>query len=326
MRNEVDGVVQAASTDGNSSENDNTSVGGLGSPAQVSVESVQAAVLETSIRDVLERSEQRYRRLIANLPDVTWTAVKDGSTVYISENVASIYGYTAKEVCSGGPALWFGRIHSEDVGPVRDAYNELFSHDKPFDSEYRIQHKNGKWMWIHDRALRTYEEGGVRYADGVFSDISGRKRAEQALLESERRHRFLFEHNLAGVFRASAHGKLLDCNPALIKMLGYGSREELLQHTTADILFDPSEERDLLIRMARESVLFNEEIRLRHKDGKLIWALHNVGLIKGTNGEPDVVEGTVFDISRRRQAEQIIWSSCSSSTRPGRSKPTRTPR
>ena len=50
-----------------------------------------------------------------------------------------------------------------------------------FDVEYQVQRKDGQWIWIHDRAYRTYERDGVRYADGVFTDITERKRAEEEL-------------------------------------------------------------------------------------------------------------------------------------------------
>lgn len=256
--------------------------------------------------ELLRRSEERYRRLIANLPDVTWTSSEDGQTTYISLNVESVYGYTAEEICARGAGLWFGRVHPEDLERVSQGFQNLFSKNQSFDAEYRIQHKNGEWIWVHDRALRTHTDNGVRYADGVFSDITARKRAELALIASERRYRSLFENNLSAVFRAAAGGKILDCNPALVTMLGYQSRRELLQRSTADILCDSGEERVLLDRLASEGSLSNYEIRLKRKDGTPVWALHNIALLPGEDGQPAVIEGTAFDISRRRRAEEEL--------------------
>lgn len=256
--------------------------------------------------EMLRRSEERYRRLVANLPDVTWTSSENGQTTYISQNVESVYGYTPEEICTRGEELWFGRIHPEDVERVSRGFQNLFSKNESFDAEYRIQHKNGEWIWVHDRALRTHTDKGVRYADGVFSDVTARKRAELALIGSEKRYRSLFENNLSAVFRAAAGGKILDCNPALVAMLGYGSREELLQRSAADILYDPGEERALLGQLAREASLSNYEIRLKRKDGAPVWALHNVALLQSEDGQPAVIEGTAFDISRRRRAEEEL--------------------
>jgi len=256
--------------------------------------------------EMLQRSEERYRRLVANLPDVTWTSSEDGQTTYISQNVEDVYGYTAEEICTRGDELWFGRIHPEDLERVSRGFRDLFSQNESFDVEYRVQHKNGEWIWVHDRALRTHIENGVRYADGVFSDVTARKRAELALIGSERRYRSLFENNLSAVFRAAAGGQILDCNPALVAMLGYASREELLQRSTADLLYDSGEERALLGQLAKEGSLSNYEIRLKRKDGTPVWALHNIALLQSEDGQPPVIEGTAFDISRRRRAEQEL--------------------
>jgi len=255
---------------------------------------------------MLRQSEERYGRLVANLPDVTWTAAENGHTTYISRNVESVYGFSAEEICERGEELWFGRIHPDDLARVSQAFQNLFANDQSFDAEYRVQRKDGEWIWIHDRALRTHVENGVRYADGVFSDITARKRAEQAVRDSEKRYRLLFENNLSAVFRAVAGGRLLQCNPALVSMLGYASREELLQQNTSDILYDAEEERNLLAALTRHGTLTNYEIRLRRKDGKPVWALHNVAVSQTEDGGPRIIEGTAFDISVRKQAQERV--------------------
>lgn len=254
--------------------------------------------------EMLRRSEERYGRLIANLPDVTWSAAENGEIIYISSNVEAVYGFTAEEICARREELWLRRIHPEDVARVLQSLQRLFSKNQTFDEEYRLQRKDGEWIWIHDRALRTYLENGLRFADGVLSDITSRKRAEQALLQSERRYRLLFENNLAGVFRATSTGKLLECNPAMVSMLGYDSQQHLLQRSTSEILFNPAEEPALIAALA-EGGVHNYEIRLKRKDGSPVWALHNVILTREEDGRP-VIEGTVFDISRRRRAEQEV--------------------
>jgi diguanylate cyclase (GGDEF)-like protein/PAS domain S-box-containing protein len=255
--------------------------------------------------EMLRQSEERYGRLVANLPDVTWTAAEDGHTTYVSRNVESVYGYTTEEICERGEELWFGRIHPDDLPRVSQSFQNLFLRKESFNAEYRVQRKDGEWIWIHDRALRTHVEDGVRYADGVFSDITARKQAEQKLLESEKRYRLLFENNLSAVFRAVVGGRILECNPALVAMLGYSSRQELLQRSTTDILYDDGEERDLMSVLATEGAMRNHEIRLKRKDGSPVWALHNVLLTKNEDGQP-IIEGTAFDISRRRRAEQEL--------------------
>src|SRR5450755_1248508 len=138
--------------------------------------------------------------------------------------------------------MWLQTVHPDDLQRVGESYRALFSRGERFDVEFRARCKDGRFIWVHDRAFRTHTENGVLFADGIVSDITARKQAELARMESEQRYRLLFERNLAGMFRAQAGGKMLDCNPALVRMLGYDSPADLVGRTAAEILFDPAEE------------------------------------------------------------------------------------
>ncbi len=132
--------------------------------------------------EALRESEEKFRSLVTNIPDVIWTADHEDKTTFISANIERIYGYTPEEIYQAGDdALWFGRIHPDDVGHVEETYESLFARAEKFDVEYQIQHKDGHWVWLHDRAIATYEKDGVMYADGVFSDITERKRLAEQL-------------------------------------------------------------------------------------------------------------------------------------------------
>jgi len=130
-------------------------------------------------KERLQKSEEKYRSLVANIPDVTWTVDSEGRTVFISPNVQKVYGLTLEEVCQEGDRLRLGHIHPRDIDRVKEAFRDLFHKNQKFDVEYQVQRKDGVWIWLHDCAVATYERDGVRYADGVFSDITERKRSER---------------------------------------------------------------------------------------------------------------------------------------------------
>ena len=134
----------------------------------------------------IQESEDRFRRLLANLPDVAWTSDIHGNTTYVSANVEALSGYTAEDIYRSGDDLWFGRIHEDDRRSVLEACSALVSESRPFDLEYRFQRKDGRWIWIRDRALRPSLSEGVFYAHGVLSDITDRKLAEEAMQRSQR--------------------------------------------------------------------------------------------------------------------------------------------
>jgi PAS domain S-box-containing protein len=126
----------------------------------------------------LQRSEERYRALVTHIPAVTWLADDRSGAIFVSPNVAQVIGYTADELTAGGKDAWFARIHPDDVETVRRHYEALEFRREPFDLEYRLRHRDGAWIWVHDCAISTYVRDGVVYFAGVLTDISARKEAE----------------------------------------------------------------------------------------------------------------------------------------------------
>jgi PAS domain S-box-containing protein len=134
----------------------------------------------------LRQREAQYRRLIENIPEIVWTADEYGNPVLISERITSVFGYTPEEIRREGERLWFGRVHPEDRDRVREAYARLFSENRPFDVEYRMQHRDGHWMTWHDRAVATVEREGKLYADGLVSNITEPRKLEEQLRQLQK--------------------------------------------------------------------------------------------------------------------------------------------
>lgn len=132
-------------------------------------------------KEALRRSEEQYRRILENMPDVAWTSDIHGRTRYVSPKVQTLLGFTNREIYAGGTRLWQNQIHPQDFGRVNQRFRELLEKDVAFDEEYRIRRKDGTWIWVHDRASRSHEINGVRCADGFVSDVTSRKQAEADL-------------------------------------------------------------------------------------------------------------------------------------------------
>jgi PAS domain S-box-containing protein len=133
----------------------------------------------------LRASEGNYRSLVANIPDIVWTADASSKLLYVSDSAEKILGYTADELIQGSGALWLDRIHPNDFPIVQLAYQMLFDKEEAFDVEYRIRRKDGQWIWLQSRAPSTYVREGTLCADGLLSDITQRKRAEEALQQAK---------------------------------------------------------------------------------------------------------------------------------------------
>jgi two-component system sensor histidine kinase/response regulator len=255
--------------------------------------------------EAVRQSEEKYRLLVTNIPDIVWTADSDGRCIFLTPNIEKIYGYTPQEICESG--VWYERIHPEDAGRVREQYVEMLRTGNGMSTEYRIQRKDGAWMWLDARAMSTYEAEGKRYTVGIASDITARKKTEAALRESEERYRRLFDRNLAGILRTSWDGRIVECNQAMARMLGYASGEELLGsgRRAADFYFDPADRKAFLAGLKLQKGVSNYELKLRHRDGRVVWALANLSVVKDEAAPEghELLEGTIIDISERKSVE-----------------------
>ena len=129
-----------------------------------------------------------------------------------------------------------------------------------------------------------------------------RKRA-RSLADSERRYRLLFERNLAGLYRSTLDGRILECNSALARILGYPSREEVLALNMHELHLDPEDREVTLAALLQQKFLVNYEISLRRRDGSPVWVLVNESLLEdGAGGS--LLEGSLIDITERKRAEE----------------------
>jgi PAS domain S-box-containing protein len=127
----------------------------------------------------VRQSETNYRNLVSTIPDASWTADADGRVLFMSENVRDICGFSPEEVVGGGLEFWVQWVHPDDRQVLRDRFQALFTQHQAYDFEYRFQRKDGQWIWLHARATVTYQRDGQTITNGILSDITKRKVAEE---------------------------------------------------------------------------------------------------------------------------------------------------
>ncbi len=132
------------------------------------------------VAQALRDSEEKYRSLIENVPDVTWRADAAGGYLFLSPNITKITGFGPEVLLAEDK---FFHIHPDDVQEVRQCYHDLFAKQQKFDIRYRHGHKDGGWLWFHDRANVIRKSGKTVYADGVCSDVTRMQEMEEELWE-----------------------------------------------------------------------------------------------------------------------------------------------
>jgi len=136
-----------------------------------------------------------------------------------------------------------------------------------------------------------------------------RKRAQEAVRESEERYRLLFERNLAGVYRITLTGRILECNDALAHMFGYRSREDLIERDVRTLYPAADRRRDFLDILLKDRSLVNHEMRGQRRDGSPVWTLENAALLADERAGEVIIEGTVTDITDRKHLEEQLRQS-----------------
>lgn len=133
--------------------------------------------------------------------------------------------------------------------------------------------------------------------------------ARSALKESESRYRNLFDRVPLGLFRTTPEGRILDANSALIEMLGFQSRSELLRCNASSLYVEPTDRLRWKAQLEKAGVVKGFQKRLKRKDGSVIWVEDNTTVVKDQDGKIVCFEGSIQDITHRKSVEEALKES-----------------
>jgi phosphoserine phosphatase RsbU/P len=140
-------------------------------------------------------------------------------------------------------------------------------------------------------------------------EIQKRQEADQALRLAEHKYQSIFEHALEGIFQTSQEGEYIAANPALVKMYGYGSFDELannINNIATQLYVDPHRRAEFIRLMQEHGQVLHFESEIRRRDGKTIWISENVRSIHDDAGNFLYYEGTVDDITELKLAREKL--------------------
>ena len=136
-----------------------------------------------------------------------------------------------------------------------------------------------------------------------------RRRAEEERRLAEEKYRGIFENAVEGIFQTTVEGRFVTANPALARMFGYDSPEDLLENVSSiaeQLYVDPEHRTEFRRLMLRDGFVFGFEIQAHRKDGGVVWVSVSARAVRDTKGEIVGYEGTVEDITERKQAERAL--------------------
>jgi PAS domain S-box-containing protein len=285
----------------------------------ISIESVEldgTTYLLSQIYDVTERRrleerlrirDRRFRAIFDNTFQFTGLLAPDGTMLEANQTALDFAGVTAEDVINRPfwETRWWTR-NRRTQERIREAVMEA-SHGKFVRFEIDVRGHGGIVAKI-DFSLKPLrdESGQIIYLIPEGRDITGLRKAEAALLESELRFRSAFELSPTGMALVGLDGRWLEVNRALCEILGY-SEGELRKLTFQDITHPDDLEVDLALTrqlFAGEIPSYQMEKRYIRKNGDVTWVLLIVSLISAADGTPLSALSQVVDITARKRAEQ----------------------
>lgn len=150
-----------------------------------------AAINREAAARALAEAEARFRGIVEHVPAAIYLDRADRSmkSVYVSPQIEDITGISQNE-WTEDPEAWIKVMHADDRDRVIGDYLASVDARAPWTAEYRVHTRDGRTIWVHDETTFIYDaEGSAAFLQGVIFDVTERKLAEQALLESEHRER-----------------------------------------------------------------------------------------------------------------------------------------
>lgn len=180
----------------------------------------------------LEESEKKYRTLVEGVPGIIYSYSTKSGGIYYNSQVQSVLGYSVSSLLEN-PKLWHDSIHPEDLKRVNKIIHN-FQTEISFEVEYRIKNAKGKWLWFYDKSIGRITDGEEIIIEGIATDITDRKLAENKLLESDRNMSTVLNNTQDAVVRIDRGFRNIFANPSLYSATGL-TPEQYLGKTNEEI-------------------------------------------------------------------------------------------
>ena len=253
-------------------------------------------ISEEKLRLAMQASKQGWFEL--NIPT---------GEIQVSDSYTKILGYEPDEF-SSTLNKWLSNIHPEDLDEIQYKFKECIFSGESRSMEYRRKTKSGEWVWLRSvgKVVEYDSKGNPLKMSGTHMDISDRKLAERELRVSEENFANLVESMPEGYYKSLPEGKFVYVNPAFVKMLGYDSKEELMNVNITEALYFSKKDRDVNAPQREEFNPVSEMYRLKKKDGSEIWIEDFCRYRKDEYGNTILHEGVCRDITARKKADEEL--------------------
>ncbi|MDK9700697.1 MAG: PAS domain S-box protein, partial [bacterium] len=266
---------------------------------------VNRDITELKLAEIeLRERERKWATLISNLPGFVYRCANDPNWTmdYISIGCREVTGYEPEDFFNNRKLSYNDIVDPQYQEPLWNKWQQVLSRRESFEGEYQIITANGETRWVWERGQGIFDENGnLLWLEGFITDITERKRAETALIESEAQFRRIVETANEGIWVMDRSCKTTFVNSRMLEMLGC-SMEILMENPIDFFMFKEDIEEHAEMMESREAGTSSiYEHRFKRSDGTTLWTIVSAAPIVSATGEYVGSFGMFTDITERKK-------------------------
>lgn len=256
----------------------------------------------------LKKSEHENRAVIDSISDIIFETDTKGALIYVNAAWPRITGFS---VMQSKDKDLFSLLHPQDQDKERESFELLVRGQKSaYRTFSRLRTIDGTFRAIElsISMMRRTADGQMNVV-GAITDVEERRRAERALGEAEKKYRAIVENAAWGIYQMTPEGIYLSANPSLVKILGYESSEDMLHkiRNAHDQVYGNERERKTFLREVDvKGMINNQEVQIFNRNEEPIWVSENIRAVKDESGSVLYYEGSLEDITNRKEADIML--------------------
>ena len=260
------------------------------------------------LNSALAVAEKDNRAIIDSVRDVIFEIDTEGTVLFLSMAWQHITGFEVER--SKGSNI-FSILYPDDQDKQREDYALFIKGQKQaYNTFTRLRISDGTFRAVElsISMVRRDKNDNLRVV-GTLTDVEERRRAERALAEAEKKYRMIVENAAGGLYQLTPEGIYLSANPAMANILGYDSSAEMLRLTknAHGYVYPEKNERDRLMdTLQAQEQIFGYETQVLTKEKKKIWVRENIRLVKDEQNIVLYYEGSMEDITQRKEADMAL--------------------
>ncbi len=290
-----------------------------GSPIRDSDGTMLGSVLvfrdQSSERDAernLRESERKLSTLLSNLPGMSYRCRNDRQWTmeFVSEGCNTLTGYQPEDLLYNNKLSYNDLIHSDDREWIWVKWQDVLKSRRKFAEEYRILTNDGRLKWVWEQGQGIFSDNGTLIAlEGFITDITERKRAEEALRGSEEKYRLMIDNQTDLVVKVDHDGRFIFVSPSYCDMFGF-KEEELIGKTFFPLVHEDDREaaQNAMKELLKPPHRCYLEQRAKTRFGWK-WLAWSDSAILDEHGKIEAIIGVGRDITEKKQTEEALRES-----------------